>query len=67
MAITIPPLSMVRARLKKLTGAQMEELAKDSGVGKQTLVNIRYGITANPGIETVRRFWPLLVAEASDE
>lgn len=60
MHITIPPLAMIVSRLEQLTQADLKRLAKDSGVPFSTLVNIRYGTTKNPGIETVRQFYPLL-------
>lgn len=58
--ITVPPLKLVRNRLEMLNQVAMKQLAKDSGVPFQTISNIRYGITKNPGIETVRMFFPLL-------
>ncbi len=58
--IQVPPLAMVKDRLGKLKEGELKQLAIDSGVPFQTLKNIRYGITKNPGIETVRMFFPLL-------
>jgi len=58
--IQVPPLAMVKDRLVKLNQAELKQLSIDSGVPFQTLTNIRYGITKNPGIETVRMFFPLL-------
>lgn len=60
MHITIPPLTMIVGRLKSLSQGQVKQLATDSGVPFTTLMNIRCGTTANPGIETVRKFFPLL-------
>ena len=60
MTITIPPLAMIRARLATMNQAQLKRLAKDSGIPFGTLMKIRYGITKNPGIETVRAFYPML-------
>ncbi|QLI49457.1 hypothetical protein vBPaeMUSP18_42 [Pseudomonas phage vB_PaeM_USP_18] len=60
MAITIPPLALIRTRLEAMKQAQIKSLAKDSGVPFGTLMKIRHGITKNPGIETVRAFFPLL-------
>lgn len=60
MVITIPPLVLIRARLEAMSQAQVRSLATDSGVPYGTLMKIRYGITRNPGIETVRAFYPLL-------
>lgn len=61
--ITIPPLRMIRNKLGKLTQAQIQKLADDSGVPFSTIMKIRLGITKNPGTETVREFWPLLTAQ----
>ena len=66
MSITIPPLAMVRARLEKLSQAQVKQLSEDSGVPFGTLMNIRHGSTKNPGIETVAKFFPLLQATEAD-
>lgn len=58
--VVFPPLAMVRARLNQLTQAEMHQLAADSGVPFPTLMKIRHGTTKNPGLETVRKFFPLL-------
>lgn len=63
MIITVPPLTMVRSRLERLSQSQLTQLASDSGVPFGTLMKIRQGVTTNPGIETVRKFFPLLTAE----
>ena len=60
MAITIPPLALIRTRLEAMNQAQIKSLAKDSGIPFGTLMKIRHGTTKNPGIETVRAFYPLL-------
>lgn len=60
MHITVPPLAMIRARLATMNQSQLKRLAKDSGIPFGTLMKIRYGITKNPGIETVRAFYPML-------
>lgn len=60
MAITIPPLALIRTRLEAMSQTQIKSLAKDSGVPFGTLMKIRHGVTKNPGIETVRKFYPLL-------
>lgn len=67
MAITIPPLTMVRSRLEHLSQAQLATLASESGVPFGTLMKIRQGVTTNPGIETVRKFFPLLDAQREEE
>jgi len=40
--------------------AQLRALADVSGVPFRTLLNIRLGVTKNPGIETVRSFYALV-------
>ena len=67
MAITIPPLDLIRGRLGKLNQEQLRTLSEYSGVPFGTLTKIQYGTTKNPGIETVRRFFPLLSVMAGDE
>lgn len=58
----VPPMSAVIERLSDLTGEQMRDLGKASGVPVSTLNKIRYGFIKNPGIETVGKFFPLLKA-----
>ena len=60
MPITIPPLALIHSRLAAMNQVQLRRLAKDSGIPFGTLMKIRYGTTKNPGIETVRAFYPLL-------
>lgn len=60
MSLDFPPMTLVRGRLKELKGQQVVELAEVSGVPFATLMKIRQGTTGNPGIETVRAFWPLI-------
>ena len=43
-----------------LSLTELDRLAGLSGVPLSTLTKIRYGQTANPGIETVRLFMPHL-------
>lgn len=62
MDITIPPITLISARLKRLSEAQIRRLAEESGVSFGTLNKIKHGYTTNPGIETVRKFFPLLPA-----
>jgi transcriptional regulator with XRE-family HTH domain len=57
-----PSVSEVQAWLKPLSEKQVATLAKFSGVGFGTLSKIRRGQTANPGLETVRRFVPYIKA-----
>lgn len=60
MNIEIPSAADLAGRLKVLTGGQMADLARKSGVPYTTLWKIQSGVTPNPGIETVRRFLPHL-------
>lgn len=50
----------VRAALEPLTLKQIERLAVLSGVPATTIYKIKRGETGNPGIETVRKFMPLI-------
>lgn len=65
--ITVPPLSQIVSRLKRLTQAETKQLAEDSGVPYATLNKIRFGITKNPGVETVRKFLPRLPAALAEQ
>lgn len=58
MAIIIPPIQDVRAQLAALSVPALRELADKSQVPFDTLTKIRSGYTPNPGIETVRKFYP---------
>ena len=62
MNTTIPSAEDLSVRLRSLRLAELRVLAERSGVPYRTLINIRLGITPNPGIETVRKFLPLLPA-----
>lgn len=62
MQYNIPTTDMIQRRLNKLNQAQLHQLADDTGVPYSTLVKIKYAETKNPGIETVRRFFPVLLA-----
>lgn len=62
MSYNIPTTTMIRRRLNMLTQAQLHQLANDTGVPYSTLVKIKYAETKNPGIETVRLFFPALLA-----
>ena len=55
---TIPSTSKVRSQLEKLGHAKLQRLAVISGVPFTTLWKIRSGETTNPGLETVRKFFP---------
>ena len=52
----------VRTVLGLLTQRQLERLSAASGVPLSTLGKIRRGETLNPGLETVRKFFPHLPA-----
>lgn len=56
---SIPAAADVRAALAALSYAQMQDLSRRSGVPFTTLWKIRSGETTNPGIETVKKFFPL--------
>lgn len=60
MNSTIPTVAQVQAELLRLGHAQMHELSRLSGVPFTTLWKVRAGETANPGIETVRKFMPFV-------
>lgn len=65
MDMSLPSVDLVRAQLRMLSYAGVKQLANRSGVPFTTLWKIRDGTTANPGIETVRQFWPALSPEGS--
>jgi predicted transcriptional regulator len=56
MESTIPSQAEVQSDLLTLGHAQMQELARVSGVPFTTLWKVRSGETTNPGLETVRKF-----------
>lgn len=58
MATQFPSAEVVRERLSSLGHGQLQRLASLSGVPFTTLWKIKDGTTSNPGIETVRKFWP---------
>lgn len=60
MNTILPSTEQVSERLKPLRMSELRELAAKSGVPYRTLINIRLGVTPNPGIETVRKFFHLL-------
>jgi predicted transcriptional regulator len=62
MDTPIPTGDTVRARLAPFSIKQLESIAEASGVPFTTLYKIQRGETANPGIETVGRFWMHLPA-----
>jgi hypothetical protein len=58
MTTNFPPIAEIRGRLERLGHAGMQELSSISQIPFTTLWKIRSGETANPGIETVRGFYP---------
>ena len=58
MDINFPSAEQVRAQLAPLTLKQLDRLAELSGVPATTIYKIKRGETANPGIETLRKFMP---------
>ena len=62
MEANIPAAVDLQAGLSELGHAQMQELSRLSGVPFTTLWKVRTGETANPGIETVRKFFPFVAA-----
>jgi hypothetical protein len=50
----------VHDTLAPLTLRQLDRLGALSGVPVPTIYKIKLGVTTNPGIETVRRFWPFI-------
>ena len=62
MKSTIPEISAIKDDLQGFGHADMQELSRKSGVPFTTLWKIRDGTTANPGIETVRSFYPHMLA-----
>lgn len=62
MDMSLPSVDQVRSQLLLLSYAGVKRLANRSGVPFTTLWKIRDGTTANPGIETVRQFWPELAS-----
>lgn len=55
-----PSLESVRARLRRLNEAGMRALASKSGRSFNTLNKIKFGLTKEPGFETVRAVLPFL-------
>jgi predicted transcriptional regulator len=60
MNTDLPSAERLRERLKVLRLAEVDALSTASGVPSSTLMKIRNGVTPNPGIETVRKFFHLL-------
>lgn len=62
MSTFLPSVEEVRAGLQRLNRGDIYRVAEASGVPSSTLWKIRCGVTPNPGIETVRKFFHLLPA-----
>ena len=60
MTTSIPSIAEVERRLLMLKPGEIDRVAVSSGVPISTLWKIRTGVTLNPGIETVRKFYSLL-------
>lgn len=58
MRTLLPSADQVRTGLQSLSLAELSGLSVRSGVPFSTLVKIRNGHTPNPGLETVRKFYP---------
>ena len=67
MNTAIPSVEVVRAQLLNLPDNGLKTIAAQSGVPFTTLWKIRAGETANPGIETVRKFYPFLPAAINSD
>ncbi len=65
MNTDIPGADAICARLETMEPAQLRRLAELSGVSYFTLHKIARGITKNPGIDTVRQFFPHITAASS--
>jgi predicted transcriptional regulator len=61
MSNQIPSAQTVRERLLALEHGRMQELADKSGVPVTTLHNIRKSGKRGPTVDTVRKFWPVLL------
>jgi len=67
MNTDLPSAERLRERLKVLRLAEVDALSTASGVPSSTLMKIRNGVTPNPGIETVRKFFHLLPIDTASQ
>lgn len=67
MANQIPSSGDLKEKLAHLGHKEVQELATDSGVPFTTIWKVRAGTTTNPGVETVRKFWPHLLLKLAKE
>lgn len=56
----MPSAKDIQLKLSEMPTERLRVIAEASGVPFTTLWKIKTGETANPGIETVRRFFPLM-------
>lgn len=66
MTTLIPSAAEVRAALQRLPFRELKALSAKSGVPFTTLYKVFNGKTADPQIETVRKIWPHLQADAAE-
>ena len=62
MNTDLPSITEIQAALSDLGGLTLARLSDLSGTPITTLQNIKRGESENPGIETVRKFWPFVQA-----
>ena len=62
MTSQIPTPGQVKAALSGLSMKQLASLYELSGVPVPTLYKIQTGVTTDPGIKTVAKFWPHLAS-----
>lgn len=67
MNTDIPSVADVVNALRSLSMAQVDRLYRFSGVPASTLIKIKFGQTANPGLDTVNDFWPFIERAASKD
>lgn len=67
METPIPSAEEVRKALEPLTLRQLGVLSLRSGVPEATIYKIKLNTTTNPGIETVRKFWPFLAQALAEQ
>lgn len=60
-----PSCEEIAAVLKILNHDEMQEVADRAGMPFGTIAKIRTGEVKNPGIETVRKFYPIMIDLAS--
>lgn len=63
----IPSIESIKTALAQVDLPTLTRISGESGVPVSTLQKIRLGITTNPGIETVRKFYPLLAAASQKQ